>query len=196
MGPAFPGSAREVEAFQENQKRHLGAHVGSNAALGRHAAGSDVSSGRVRDRCRCSATLLRKASRHLSQLYDGALAPAGITSTQFALLVEIARWGETPPTLGELAAAMVMDRSGLGHGLRPLEREGMVALTEGRPDRRVRHIVLTVKGNTVLRRAKALWKRAEAHVVAVLGSTVVADLQSRLRSIAHEDRFTSMKKRQ
>jgi DNA-binding MarR family transcriptional regulator len=172
-------------------KTLAGVHVGSNPAIGGHAVGRAA-----QDRCRCSATLLRKASRHLSQLYDGALAPAGVTSTQFALLVEIARWGETPPTLGELAATMVMDRSGLGHGLRPLEREGMVALAEGRSDRRVRYIVLTVKGNTVLRRARALWKLAEAHVVAVLGSSAVADLQSRLRSIAHDDRFTSIKKRQ
>lgn len=146
------------------------------------------------DASRCSATLLRKASRRLSQLYDDALAPAGLTATQFALLVEIARRPEQPPTLTELAAAMVMDRSGLGHGLRPLERDGLIALKEGDPDRRRRHIVLTPKGNGVLRRAHLLWKKAEAHFVGVLGAADVAEFQSRLRAIAHDDRLTSPKK--
>jgi DNA-binding MarR family transcriptional regulator len=146
------------------------------------------------DASRCSATLLRKASRRLSQLYDDALAPVGLTATQFALLVEMARRPEKPPTLTELAAAMVMDRSGLGHGLRPLERDGLIALKEGDPDRRRRHIVLTPKGNGVLRRAHLLWKKAEAHFVGVLGAADVAEFQSRLRAIAHDDRLTSPKK--
>jgi DNA-binding MarR family transcriptional regulator len=130
----------------------------------------------------------------MSQLYDTALAPAGLTSTQFALLAEIERRGVTPPTLSELAAAMVMDRSGLGHGLRPLERDGIVALVEGQPDRRVRRIVLTTKGNSLLRRGRVLWRQAERYVLRVLGSAAVADFQSRLRSIAHDERLSEIKK--
>lgn len=160
------------------------APVGSNRPRVRELSGKSA-----RDACRCSATLLRKASRRLSQLYDGALAPTGLTITQYALLVEIESRGDKPPTLSELAAAMVMDRSGLGHGLRPLERDGIVALVGGQPDRRVRHIVLTTKGHNALRKARALWKQAESYVAAVLGSSTLADLQSRLRSIAHDDRL-------
>jgi DNA-binding MarR family transcriptional regulator len=158
--------------------------VGSNRTRVRELSGKAG-----RDSCRCSATLLRKASRRLSQLYDEVLAPTGLTTTQYALLVEIESRGDTPPTLSELAAAMVMDRSGLGHGLRPLERDGIVALVGGLPDRRVRHIVLTTKGHAALRRAKTLWKQAEAYVATVLGVGTVADIQSRLRSIAHDDRL-------
>jgi DNA-binding MarR family transcriptional regulator len=146
------------------------------------------------DASKCSATLLRKASRRLSQLYDTALVPAGLNATQFALLVEIARRARQPPTLTELAAAMVMDRSGLGHGLRPLQRDGLIALKDDDPDGRRRHIVLTSKGKVVLRRARPLWNRAETHFASVLGAAGVAEFQSRLRAIAHDDRLRSLKK--
>ena len=57
-----------------------------------------------RGRCNCAA--LRKASRRLSQLYDSALAPSGLKSTQFAIFAELEfRRGE-PPTMRDLAKAL------------------------------------------------------------------------------------------
>ena len=94
----------------------------------------------------CNATALRKASRRLSQLYDDALAPSGLRGTQFAILAEVAGRGSDPPTMAELAAALVVDRSALGHNLRPLERDGLVALRTDAQDRRRRHVVLTGRG--------------------------------------------------
>jgi DNA-binding MarR family transcriptional regulator len=41
-----------------------------------------------------------------------------------------------PPTIGELAKALVMDRSSLGHTLRPLERDGLIAFEQSTEDRR------------------------------------------------------------
>lgn len=76
----------------------------------------------------CIATAMRKASRRLSQLYDDALAPSGLRTTQYAILSELERRSKRPPTMRELADAMVMDRSALGHNLRPLERDGLIAL--------------------------------------------------------------------
>src|SRR5437016_3902970 len=82
-------------------------------------------------RASCTCGSLRKASRRISQFYDSALAPAGIKSTQFAILSEVARGSIAGPvTMCELAAAMVMDRSTLGHNLRPLERDDLVVLRQ------------------------------------------------------------------
>ena len=55
--------------------------------------------------------------------------------------------------MAELAHAMVMDRSALGHNLRPLERDGLIALQESEEDRRRRHVVLTPMGKAKLRDA-------------------------------------------
>jgi DNA-binding MarR family transcriptional regulator len=88
---------------------------------------------------------MRKASRRLTQLYDDALKPSGLRSTQYTILYEIERRSEQPPTMAELASALAMDRSTLGHNLRPLERDRLIALQEGDEDRRQRHAVLTSK---------------------------------------------------
>src|ERR1700730_13960268 len=86
------------------------------------------------DACTCGS--LRKASRRISQFYDMALAPAGIKSTQFAILSELERGSAAGSvTMCELAAAMVMDRSTLGHNLRPLERDELVILRLGQDHR-------------------------------------------------------------
>jgi hypothetical protein len=55
----------------------------------------------------CSCTTLRKATRRISQLYDTALAPSGLKTTQRAILAQIGR--SEPTTVGELAGALVMD---------------------------------------------------------------------------------------
>src|SRR3984885_6118095 len=99
----------------------------------------------ARSACTCGS--LRKASRRISQFYDAALAPVGIKSTQFSILAEVERGSvEGPLTMCELATAMVMDRSTLGHNLRPLERDGLVVLRLASDDRRKRYVELTKKG--------------------------------------------------
>ena len=58
--------------------------------------------------------------------------PAACKSTQFAILAELERRDNEPPTIRELAEALVMDQSTIGQNLRPLEREGLVELVHGR----------------------------------------------------------------
>ncbi|MFX5747506.1 MarR family transcriptional regulator, partial [Acinetobacter baumannii] len=86
----------------------------------------------------------------MTQLYDSALAPTGLRSTQIHILGELYNRQKSPPTLSELAEAMILDRSGLGHNLRPLERDGLVEMRENVNDRRERHIVLTDAGKDKL----------------------------------------------
>ena len=66
---------------------------------------------------RCSCTALRKASRHISQLCDAALAPSGLKTTQRAILAQIRR--SEPATVDRLADALVMDAGALAHTLKP-----------------------------------------------------------------------------
>jgi DNA-binding MarR family transcriptional regulator len=141
------------------------------------------------DKCACSATALRKAARRVSQLYDSALAPAGLTVTQFALLTELLRRGDKAPSVTELAAAMVMDRSGLGHTLHPLQRDGLIALAVNDRDARSRQVVLTVRGKARQQKAVALWSRAQRQFAEVVGPGDAAKLQATLLSIAHDERL-------
>src|SRR5258707_4570420 len=67
---------------------------------------------------RCHCTELRNASRRISQLYDTALAPSGLKTTQRAILAEIGRSETT--TVGALADALVMDGRRPGYRLQPV----------------------------------------------------------------------------
>ncbi|HTC97287.1 MAG TPA: MarR family winged helix-turn-helix transcriptional regulator [Bradyrhizobium sp.] len=108
---------------------------------------------------RCHCTVLRKASRRISQLYDAALAPSGLKITQRAILAQIGR--SEPATVGALAEALVMDAGGLAHTLKPLIRDGLVAVGVDPQDRRNRLIRLTSTGKARLKQSDALWEAAQ-----------------------------------
>jgi len=139
----------------------------------------------------CTATALRKAARRVAQLYDLAISDAGLRSTQFAILAELSA-RTTAPTMAELARALVIDRSALGHNLRPLERDGLVSWSAGSEDRRRRHVALTPEGKLRLREAVRGWRRAQARFDEVFGARAASDLRKTLLSIAHDARLASL----
>ncbi len=135
---------------------------------------------------RCNCVALRKASRRMSQFYDSVLAPSGLKSTQYAMLSEIARQGAAPPTIRELAEALVMDQSTIGQNLRPLEREGLVALVQDEADRRSRRIILTKVGRSRFTAAEPLWRVAQERFEGSFGKRAAADLRTVLGTIARD----------
>lgn len=130
------------------------------------------------DRQPCSCTALRKATRRMSQFYDAALAPAGLKTTQRAILAQIKR--SQPTTVGKLAEALVMDSGGLAHTLKPLERDGYIGTAVDPADRRNRLISLTPLGAAKLAETDALWAEAEAGFAAAMGPAKLAALQESL----------------
>ncbi len=136
---------------------------------------------------------MRKASRRLTQLYDDALEPCGLRSTQYTILFEIERRSKAPPTMAELAQALVMDRSALGHNLRPLERDGFIALQEGEEDRRRRHVLITPEGRAKVRQAKQLWRKAQDRFSEVFGKSEAAELGGIRLGIAYDERLATLR---
>jgi DNA-binding MarR family transcriptional regulator len=139
----------------------------------------------------CVCTALRKASRRLSQMYDAALVPTGLKTTQYSILVEIERHLDAPLTMRELADAMVMDRSTLGHNLRPLERDQLVALEAGAEDRRRKHVVLTRQGQARLLEARKLWRKAHRRFETVFGVGEADTLRKTLLAVAGDERLSA-----
>lgn len=141
---------------------------------------------------RCSCTALRKASRRLSLMYDGALVPCGLKSTQLSILSEIERRRDKPPTMSELADAMVMDRSTLGHNLRPLERDRLIVLKAADTDRRWKYVFLTKKGHEKYSHALSLWREAQRHFESSFGKHEAAHLRETLLGIAADPALASI----
>jgi DNA-binding MarR family transcriptional regulator len=144
-----------------------------------------MASGSSKQKSLCNCTALRKATRRVSQLYDSALEPCGLRTTQRAILNHIARSG-TPP-LGELAEALVMDRGALTHNLKPLERDGLVEVHVDPEDRRNRLVALTAAGRAKLAESEPLWKRAQAGFETAFGAAKSASLRKALEYLVSED---------
>lgn len=128
---------------------------------------------------RCNCTALRKASRRISRLYDDALEPSGLKTTQRAILAQIARSG--PTSVGVLAEALVMDAGALAHTLKPLERDGLVTIGIDPDDRRSKRIALTPLGHERLSVSDAFWRRAQDGFEAALGQLPSEQLREAMR---------------
>lgn len=138
----------------------------------------------------CTAAAIRKASRRLTQLYDDALAPCGLRSTQYTLLAELARYVQNAPTMTELAAALVMDRSALGHNLKPLERDGLIVFVTSEGDARRRCIKLTPQGKAKVREARKYWQTAQGRFEKVFGKKAALTLRTTMLGIAYDARLS------
>ena len=128
---------------------------------------------------RCNCTALRKASRRISQLYDVALAPSGLKTTQRAILAQVRR--SEPTTVGSLAEALVMDAGALAHTLKPLDRDGLVSVEVDPEDRRNRVVRLTPDGRTRLAESDLLWENAQRGFEAAFGRVKSEALREAMR---------------
>jgi len=130
----------------------------------------------------CNCLALRQAARHVSQFYDQALAPFGLRATQFSILGRLQNSG--PWTIQALAAKLVLDRTTLGRTIRPLERDGLVAMETDPGDRRVRALRITRAGEKLYAEALQGWQMAQQRFEAAVGEAEAATLRSTLKAVA------------
>lgn len=130
----------------------------------------------------CSCVALRQAARHLTRLYDEALAPAGIGVNQYSITAMLERHG--PQNLQALADRLVMDRSTLGHLLKPLTARAWVEVGIASADRRQRLIALTAAGKAVNALARPLWATVEQRFAQAFGVDEAVALRQTLKHVA------------
>ena len=132
----------------------------------------------------CNNSELRKATRQLGQLYDDIVGGSGMRASQLGLLFQIEAM--RGPTMKALARIIVMDLSALGHTLKPLVRDGYVALVADERDRRVKRVFLTEAGKAKTAEGLDLWRLAQGRVEAVLGSAGALALRQTLAMLASD----------
>jgi DNA-binding MarR family transcriptional regulator len=121
----------------------------------------------------CACGRLRRATRALTQLYDDAMAPAGLRVTQFSLLRTLARDG--PLRISELAERQLLDRTALSRNLDPLVEHGYIEVMRG-DDARTREVALTRTGKAALKSAEPCWAQAQKAVAKRLGAEKLESL--------------------
>jgi DNA-binding MarR family transcriptional regulator len=121
----------------------------------------------------CLCATFRRSARALTQRYDEALRPAGITITQFTLLQALTLTGEI--SQGRLGEILTMDSTTLTRTLEIMKRHGWISPRAG-TDRRERWLTLSPAGTAEFHRALPLWESAQAKLRAQLGKKRWASL--------------------
>lgn len=137
----------------------------------------------------CNCLALRQAARHVTQFYDQHLAASGLRTTQFSILATLK--GHGPLTINALARELVMDRTTLGRTMLPLERDGLISVSDSAHDRRSKDLALTRTGASRLQRAAKLWLAAQKAFEAKFGTRRAADLRALLREVTACDLETA-----
>ena len=133
----------------------------------------------VRDACLCLH--LQRAARALARRFDDAFRPLGLTSGQYSMMMALNR--PEPPSIGQVASVLAMDRTTLTAALKPLERRALVAVMVDAADRRSRRLKLTPAGTALLARAVPVWQRTHAEIERLVPRAGADRLRRDLRAL-------------
>ncbi len=129
----------------------------------------------------CASFNFRRTARAVTRLYDTAMQESGIRSTQFAILVAIAK--NQPIAIGALGDILVIDKTTLTRSLKLLKEEGLVTASS-RSTMRQRFLKITPKGKRVLAKAVPYWRRIQTEFQTAVGSSFWSNLRSELERLA------------
>ncbi len=121
----------------------------------------------------CLCATFRRTARALSQLYDDAVRPLGLRTTQFTILQALSLTGEV--SQGRLGEILALDSTTLTRTLAIMKRRKWVATRQGR-DGRERLISLSTAGREQFDLASPAWQ----------------GVQDRLRSQLGEERWNAL----
>ena len=135
----------------------------------------------------CSNFKLRQLMRRVAQHYDAELGKAGLKTTQYSLLSQLARLGPIRPS--GLAHVLTIDPSTLTRNLKPLVAAGWITVATG-SDARSHTLAITLTGRDKRNDGQRHWKAAQNALNALLGVEQVIALHVLIdRSL---ERFTAL----
>jgi len=129
----------------------------------------------------CGSFNLRRTARAVTRLYDLAFQDCGLRSTQFTILVGIAK--SQPTSIGGLADLLAIDRTTLTRSLRLLKKDRLLAISD-RSTKRQRFLTLTPRGERMLKRSLPMWRKAQERFVEALGAEYWIYFRGELEKLA------------
>jgi DNA-binding MarR family transcriptional regulator len=129
----------------------------------------------------CASFNFRRVARAVTSLYDRAFEPFGIRSTQFTILVGIAK--TQPTSMSALAELLAIDPTTITRSLRLLKKQGLLAITE-RSTKRQRFLTLSAKGERTLAKSLPAWREAQERFVQSMGADYWMNFRGELEKLA------------
>ncbi|MCR9181173.1 MAG: MarR family winged helix-turn-helix transcriptional regulator [Erythrobacteraceae bacterium] len=131
----------------------------------------------------CTCFRVKRLSRLITQLYDAAVRPAGLRSTQFSLLAALRNAG--PMTVSALAKGLGADTTSISRALAAVAARGLVVLEDG-ADRRSKSVSITAAGVDLLREADPHWRKAQQQIAEALGPGGQHDLDQQFDALSRK----------
>lgn len=132
----------------------------------------------------CHCVNLRRASRALTNYYDLALAPYGLTVNQYSIMQNIRRI--EPCSVSELSRLLRLDRTTLVRNLKPLLEKGLLLdITE--KGCRKRKICCSQTGIDCLNQAIHAWRQTQRNLEEYIGCDTLSKLTEALLKIEQLD---------
>lgn len=128
----------------------------------------------------CHCVNMRRASHALTEYYDDALKPYGLSLNQYSLMKHL-QWIE-PCSVSELARVIRLDRTTLVRNLKHLIAEGLIC-DEKEDGKRARKLRCTPEGSSLLAEAIAGWKASQRDLEAFIGKEEIRRLTETLLKI-------------
>jgi DNA-binding MarR family transcriptional regulator len=117
----------------------------------------------------CLAVRLRMLNRVVTNIYDEALRPLGVKTSQLNLLVAAAKMGSVRPA--DMCQRLQLDASTLSRNVERMKAKGWLEVVAD-ADGRAQPFRLTPKGRKILERAKPAWDEAQKKVRELIGNDV------------------------
>jgi MarR family transcriptional regulator, organic hydroperoxide resistance regulator len=130
----------------------------------------------------CANLNFRRTARAVTRLYDLAFQGTGIRSTQFTILIAVAK--VQPVSISRLGEILVIDSTTLTRSLAKLQKEGMLTVSK-RGERRQRFVSLTEAGVKALEVSLPGWRAAQERFVKTVGAEFWLGFRSELERLAH-----------
>ncbi|MFP4300455.1 MAG: MarR family winged helix-turn-helix transcriptional regulator [Alkalispirochaetaceae bacterium] len=129
----------------------------------------------------CVAYNLGKAYKVVNRLFEEELREVGLTNSQFAVLVTLARFGEM--SSHALAEKLGSDPSTISRNMDLLERRNLVEEQVDQRDRRVRLYSITAEAESTLKAGVQRWKRAQRRALRAIGRPFWRTSRRRLKRL-------------
>lgn len=130
----------------------------------------------------CPNLNFRRTARAVTRLFDLAFQNSGVRSTQFTILVAVAK--TQPCSLTTLSNVLLIDSTTLTRSLRLLQKAGWLTVS-ARSTKRQRFVNLTLLGEQILARTVPLWRKAQEQFVETVGQDYWLNLRSELERLAY-----------
>jgi DNA-binding MarR family transcriptional regulator len=130
----------------------------------------------------CASFNFRRTARAMTRMYDGAFRATRIRSTQFTILIAVAK--AQPASISTLGSILLIDSTTLTRSLAKLQKQGLITVSK-RAERRQRFVNLTEVGVEALRESLPEWRAAHERFVKTVGADFWLGYRRELERLAH-----------